>query len=47
VTRLDENAGAAELVLSEQDLAEIAAAASRVPVQGARYSEQMERMTGL
>jgi aryl-alcohol dehydrogenase-like predicted oxidoreductase len=47
LTRLEENAGAADLELNQQDLDEIEVAASRIEVQGARYSEQMERMTGL
>jgi len=47
LTRLQENAGAADLELSEQDLAAIEAAASHIQVQGARYPEHLERMTGL
>ena len=47
ISRLEENLGAADLDLSAGDLAEIEEAASRIEVQGARYSEQMERMTGL
>lgn len=47
LSRLEENVGSADLVLTEQDLAAIEAAASRIEIQGARYSEQMERMTGL
>jgi aryl-alcohol dehydrogenase-like predicted oxidoreductase len=43
--RLDENLGAADLDLTADDLAEIDAAAARIKVQGARYSEQAERMT--
>jgi aryl-alcohol dehydrogenase-like predicted oxidoreductase len=41
--RLEENIGAAEVELSAQDLEEIDNALSRVPVQGARYSEQMQK----
>ncbi len=42
--RLAENVAAADLSLSPQDLAEINEAAARIPVQGDRYSEQMQRM---
>ncbi|GIF12168.1 aldo/keto reductase [Actinoplanes teichomyceticus] len=45
--RLAENLGATELALSAADLAEIESAAARIEVRGARYPEQMERMTNL
>jgi len=45
--RLEENLGAASLALTPDVLAEIQAVADRIPIQGARYSESMERMTGL
>src|SRR3989442_12731069 len=44
--RLDENIGAAAVELKSDDLREIESAASRIAVQGARYPEQLERMTG-
>ena len=44
--RLEENLGAAEVALTSEDLAEIDRAASEIPVQGARYPEHLERMTG-
>ncbi len=44
--RLDENLGAAEIELTSDDLREIESAASRVTVQGARYPEHLEQMTG-
>jgi aryl-alcohol dehydrogenase-like predicted oxidoreductase len=44
--RLEENIGAAALELSSDDLREIDNAASQVTVHGARYPEQLERMTG-
>ena len=44
--RLDENIGAAAIELTPDDLREIDQAASRIPIQGARYPEHMERMTG-
>jgi aryl-alcohol dehydrogenase-like predicted oxidoreductase len=44
--RLDENLGAAALQLTQDDLAAIEAAAGKITVQGARYPEALERMTG-
>jgi len=44
--RLEENIGAAAIELTPADLREIDAAAAQITVQGARYPEQMERMTG-
>jgi aryl-alcohol dehydrogenase-like predicted oxidoreductase len=44
--RLDENIGATAVVLTPDDLREIDSAASAITVQGARYPEQLERMTG-
>src|SRR5438105_10375854 len=44
--RLDENIGAAAVELTSDDLREIDGAASTITVQGARYPEQLERMTG-
>ena len=44
--RLDENIRAAALELTSDDLREIESAASTITVQGARYPEHMERMTG-
>ncbi|OJH35799.1 aldo/keto reductase [Cystobacter ferrugineus] len=45
--RLDENNGAAALELTPEDLRELESAASKITVQGARYPERLERMTGL
>jgi aryl-alcohol dehydrogenase-like predicted oxidoreductase len=42
--RLDENAGAANITLNAEDLKEIKAALSKIEVQGARYSEQAQKM---
>ena len=42
--RLDENLGAAELHLTEEDLAELDRASTSVKVQGDRYPEAMQRM---
>ena len=44
--RLDENIGAAAVELAPDDLRDIEAAASKIAVQGARYPEHLERMTG-
>src|SRR4051794_29678343 len=42
--RLEENIGAAAITLSADDLKEIDDAVSRIAVQGARYSEQAQKM---
>jgi aryl-alcohol dehydrogenase-like predicted oxidoreductase len=44
--RLDENLGAADVELTSEDLGEIETAAARITVQGARYPEHLEQMTG-
>ncbi len=44
--RLDENIGAVSVELMPDDLREIESAASKITVQGARYPEKLERMTG-
>ena len=44
--RLDENLGAVAVKLTPDDLREIESACSQIKVQGARYPEKMERMTG-
>jgi aryl-alcohol dehydrogenase-like predicted oxidoreductase len=44
--RLDENLGAADIELTADDLREIETAASKIPVQGDRYPEKLEQMTG-
>jgi aryl-alcohol dehydrogenase-like predicted oxidoreductase len=44
--RLEENIGAAAIELTSEDLGQIETAASRITVQGARYPEHLERMTG-
>jgi aryl-alcohol dehydrogenase-like predicted oxidoreductase len=45
--RLEENIGATRVDLTPGDLAEIQAAATAIPVHGARYPEHLERMTNL
>jgi len=44
--RLDENIGAVSVELTPDDLCDIENAASKITVQGARYPERLERMTG-
>ena len=44
--RLDENIGAVSVELTPGDLRDIDVAASKVTVEGARYPEKLERMTG-
>jgi len=44
--RLDENIGALAVELTPDDLREIEGAASKITVQGARYPERLEQMTG-
>jgi len=44
--RLNENNGAVAVDLTADDLREIETAASRIAVQGARYPEHLEQMTG-
>jgi aryl-alcohol dehydrogenase-like predicted oxidoreductase len=43
--RLEENIGAVAVELTPEDLHEIDDAASKITVQGARYPENLERMT--
>jgi aryl-alcohol dehydrogenase-like predicted oxidoreductase len=45
--RLEENIGAITIELTSVDLIEIDNAASKIKIQGARYSEEHEKMTGL
>jgi aryl-alcohol dehydrogenase-like predicted oxidoreductase len=44
--RLEENLGAAGIELTSDDLRDIERAASQITVQGARYPDQLEQMTG-
>jgi aryl-alcohol dehydrogenase-like predicted oxidoreductase len=44
--RLEENIGAAAVELTPDDLREIEGAAQKIKVQGARYPEKLEEMTG-
>ena len=47
LSRLEENVGAVSIQLTPEDLREIEAATAKIAVQGARYPERLERMTGL
>jgi hypothetical protein len=44
--RLDANIGAVAVELTPDDLREIDSAASMITVQGARYPENLEQLTG-
>jgi aryl-alcohol dehydrogenase-like predicted oxidoreductase len=44
--RLEENIGAAAIELTSDDLREIESAASKIKVEGARYPEKLEQLTG-
>ena len=47
IHRLEENIGAVSIQLSSDDLQQIEAAASSVKIEGDRYPERLEKMTGL
>jgi aryl-alcohol dehydrogenase-like predicted oxidoreductase len=47
LSRLEENLGAVAVELTSDDLGEIDRAAAKITVQGARYPEALEQMTGL
>jgi aryl-alcohol dehydrogenase-like predicted oxidoreductase len=47
IERLDENIAAADVDLTADDLSEIERAAAQIDIQGARYPEHLERLTGL
>src|SRR5579871_2445127 len=47
LSRLDENIGAVNLQLTPGDLAQISEAASKIKIEGERYPEQLEKMTGI
>ena len=44
--RLEENIGAVAVELSAEDLQQIESAAAKITIEGARYPEQVEKMTG-
>ena len=44
--RLEENLGAVNVELSPDELRELEAAASKIPVQGARYPEELQKLVG-
>jgi aryl-alcohol dehydrogenase-like predicted oxidoreductase len=47
LSRLDENIGSVAIQLTADDLREIDSAASKIKVEGDRYPEHLQRMTGL
>ena len=44
--RLEENLGAVNVELTAEDIRQLENAASKVPVQGARYPEELQKMVG-
>ncbi|HEV3037849.1 MAG TPA: aldo/keto reductase [Candidatus Angelobacter sp.] len=44
--RLEENVGAVDVDLAPDDLRQIAEATSKIPVQGARYPEELQKLVG-
>jgi aryl-alcohol dehydrogenase-like predicted oxidoreductase len=46
LSRLEENIGSVTVELTPDDLREIDSAASKITVQGERYPEELNRMTG-
>ena len=47
LSRLDENIGSVAVQLTSEDLRDIDSAASKIAVEGERYPEHLQRMTGL
>lgn len=47
LNRLEENIAAVSVQLPAEDLRDIEAAASKIKVEGERYPERLEKMTGL
>jgi len=47
LNRLEENIGGVSIQLTPEDLRDIDGAASKITVEGARYPERLEKMTGL
>ena len=46
IHRLDENLGAANIELTPDDLREIDEAVAKIPMQGARYPEELQKLVG-
>ncbi len=44
--RLEENIAAVNVTLSPNDLRELASAAAKIAVQGARYPEELQKLVG-
>ncbi len=44
--RLEENLGAADVQLSAEEVRELESATSKIPVQGARYPEELQKLVG-
>jgi len=46
IARLEENLAAVNVQLSPDDLRELASIAAKIPVQGARYPEELQKLVG-
>jgi aryl-alcohol dehydrogenase-like predicted oxidoreductase len=46
LSRLEENLGAVNVQLSPEELSELGTAAAKIPVQGARYPEELQKLVG-
>ncbi len=46
LNRLEENVGAAKVQLTPDDVRELESTASKIPVQGARYPEELQKLVG-
>jgi len=44
--RLEENIGAATVELTPDDLRQLESATSKIPAQGARYPEELQKLVG-
>jgi aryl-alcohol dehydrogenase-like predicted oxidoreductase len=44
--RLEENIGAGDVQLTPEDIRQLGTAASKIPVQGARYPEELQKLVG-
>ena len=45
--RLDENIGAADVTLSDDEVAQLTALSSAIPIEGGRYPDFLEAQTNL
>ena len=45
-SRLEENIGSLNVHLTPEDIRQLETAAAKIPVQGARYPEELQKMVG-